>query len=104
MQEVYYVSDFSEGLVRVSIGGKWGNVRIPRYIPTFDLLKGSGGYWGNETKELYSGGKWGFVDKTGKEVIPLIYNSAGDFRNGLAEVKLNGEKFYINKKGERVNR
>ena len=31
-------------------------------------------------------GKWGFIDKTGKEVIPFKYDTAGDFSEGLAMV------------------
>src|SRR5690606_22652232 len=36
-------------------------------------------------------GKYGFVDKTGKEVIPLKYDGAWDFSDGLSKVKLNGK-------------
>ena len=32
-------------------------------------------------------GKWGFVDKTGEEVIPLIYDDAWSFNEGLARVQ-----------------
>jgi hypothetical protein len=50
------------------------------------------------------GGKWGFIDSTGKEVIPIIYSSIGIdvFKGGLAAVKLNGQYGYINEKGETV--
>ena len=36
-------------------------------------------------------GKWGFINKTGKEVIPLKYDDAYPFSEGLAKVKLNGK-------------
>lgn len=40
-------------------------------------------------------GKYGYIDRTGKVVIPLIYDAAEDFGpNGLAVVKL-GEKYGI---------
>ena len=45
-------------------------------------------------------GKWGFIDKTGKEVIPLIYEEVSDFLNGLAKVRLNGRSFSIDTTGE----
>ena len=35
--------------------------------------------------------KYGFIDKTGKVVIPLIYEFAGDFHEGLACVKNKGD-------------
>ena len=47
--------------------------------------------------------KWGFIDKTGKEVIPFRYDYALDFSaEGIAHVKFEGMWFYINKKGECV--
>ncbi|GHV47338.1 hypothetical protein FACS1894181_00590 [Bacteroidia bacterium] len=44
----------------------------------------------------------GFIDTSGKEVIPLIYDDALSFSNGLARVTLNGKRIYINKQGEYV--
>ena len=46
--------------------------------------------------------KYGFIDKSGLEVIPPIYDSAWDFVDGLAEIEMNGMPGYINKKGETV--
>lgn len=42
-------------------------------------------------------GKYGFIDKTGIEVIPLKYDDAISFQNGLAHVRLNGKHGFINK-------
>ena len=49
-------------------------------------------------------GKWGFIDAvTGKEVVPFIYDDARYFnKDGKAKVKLNGETFFIDVKGNRV--
>ena len=47
-------------------------------------------------------GKAGFIDKSGKEVIPLIYDEAVAFSEGLATVELNGKNGFINRKGEVV--
>ena len=46
--------------------------------------------------------KYGFIDKTGKEVIPIKYDNAWNFSEGLASVKLNGKWGFINKIGEEV--
>ena len=46
--------------------------------------------------------KWGFVDKAGKEVIPLKYDEVADFYDGLALVKLNDKRGLINKLGKVV--
>lgn len=57
----------------------------------------------------HKAGKWGFTDKTGKIVIPLIYDDAEEFFEGLARVRVDGEKElddskygFINKLGEVV--
>ena len=48
-------------------------------------------------------GKYGFIDKTGKEVIPIKYDDVYSFSEiSLALVKLEGKWFYINPKGECV--
>lgn len=72
---------FSEGLIAVNIGGKFNQ----NYV--------------------IEGGKWGFVDKQGVRVVPVIYDDVVHSFNadGKAKVKLNGEEFYINKQGEKVN-
>jgi hypothetical protein len=46
--------------------------------------------------------KRGFMDITGKKVIPCIYDKAKPFRNGMAEVKLNDKWFYIDKTGKQL--
>lgn len=45
------------------------------------------------------GGKYGFVDKTGREVISAKYNMAGNFNQGLSRVCLNGKWGFIDENG-----
>ena len=40
-------------------------------------------------------GKYGFIDKTGKEIIPIKYDNAEFFSEGLALVKLNNKYGFI---------
>ena len=47
-------------------------------------------------------GKWGFIDKTGKQVIPCKYDGVGSFEEGLALVSLNFKRGYIDKTGKQV--
>ena len=47
-------------------------------------------------------GKWGYIDKSGKEIIPLKYSFAAPFSEGLATVRLNGKWGYIDKTGKEV--
>ena len=46
--------------------------------------------------------KWGFIDKFGKEVIPLIYDYAKNFDDGLAQVKKGDKWGFIDKNGKEV--
>ena len=44
----------------------------------------------------------GFIDKTGKVVIPYQYKSAEPFKNGRAKVKKGDKVFYIYKTGKQL--
>ncbi|MDR1592993.1 MAG: WG repeat-containing protein [Prevotellaceae bacterium] len=46
--------------------------------------------------------KWGCIDKTGKEVIPVKYDDAFRFSEGFAAVELNDKLGYIDKTGTEV--
>ena len=47
-------------------------------------------------------GKYGFLDKTGKEVVPCKYDDIGGFSEGLVRVCINGKWGVINKTGKVV--
>ena len=47
-------------------------------------------------------GKWGFIDKSGREVILLKYDAAGSFSEGLAYIKIGGKWGFIDKTGREV--
>jgi hypothetical protein len=47
-------------------------------------------------------GKWGFIDKTGKEIIPLKYDGAHSFSEGLVVVELNEKYGFIDTTGKEV--
>ena len=47
-------------------------------------------------------GKWGFVDKKGKEVVKPKYGEVNDFRNGLAQVWIDGKWGFIDKNGKEI--
>jgi hypothetical protein len=48
-------------------------------------------------------GKWGYIDKTGKEVVPCVYDDAYAFHEGLAQVKQAGKWGYIDTTGKEWN-
>jgi len=43
--------------------------------------------------------KWGFLDKTGKNIIPCVYDDVEYFFKGFAKVKANDKNGYINRYG-----
>jgi uncharacterized protein YchJ len=42
-------------------------------------------------------GKYGFIDNTGKEIIPLKYDKVLRFPEELIYVRLNGKNLYVDK-------
>jgi hypothetical protein len=51
---------------------------------------------------IKSSDKYGFMDANGAEVVPLKYDYAHNFSEGLAAVKLNGKWGFIDKMGKEV--
>jgi len=45
---------------------------------------------------------YGYIDKTGKEVIPFIYEEAEPFLGGIARVEKNNKAIYIDKTGKSI--
>ncbi|MCL1975778.1 MAG: WG repeat-containing protein [Firmicutes bacterium] len=68
------INEFSEGLAAVLFGAEWTATRRD--------------YWGNDIR---TGGKWGFIDMTGKEIIIPKYDSVEYFSDGLAAVCIDAE-------------
>ncbi len=46
--------------------------------------------------------KYGFVNKTGKEIVPLIYDAVGNFSDGLAWVRIDDKYGYVDTTGTLV--
>ncbi len=55
----------------------------------------------NSLLRVFNSGRYGYVDKTGKMIIPFQYEDAKDFSEGLAAAKKIFSKYaYINSKGD----
>ena len=122
------ISKFVDGFARVELNGKLGYIdkKGPVVIPldygaVSDSRDFSGGlavvnkggqqylsdlrpYGG---REIYrpAKGKYGYIDMTGKEIIPIKYDKAGSFPSDpmgppLAAVTIDGKCGYIDQKGE----
>ena len=79
----------------------------PTKMPTHHAPKKKGGY--DYVAEYSEGlawvrlnGKYGFIDKSGTEVIPCKYDNAVPFNEGLASVELNGKFGFVDKSGSLV--
>ena len=48
------------------------------------------------------GGKHGFIDTAGHEIVPCKYDDAGDFHEGMAKVEIGHKWGYIDKNGHEV--
>lgn len=46
--------------------------------------------------------KYGFIDKTGRIAVPLIYDKVEPFHEGIAAVKLNGKWGFINENNKEI--
>lgn len=107
---------FFEGYAAAKLKGKWGiidkkNKQIVPFI--YDLVGdfGDGFFAVNQggAEDEYAeysieapitfGGKWGYVDVTGKLTIPLQFDGAEPFSNGRASVYINDNYQTIDKKG-----
>ena len=47
-------------------------------------------------------GKWGYIDKTGREIIPFKYDMAYAFGEGLVAVCLNDKFGFVDKRGKEI--
>ena len=60
------------------------------------------GYFAEGLTAVMLNEKWGFIDKTGKEIIPFKYEAAFAYSQGLARVKLNNKWGFIDKTGKKI--
>ena len=63
-------------------------------------------WWSDGLASVKLNNKYGYIDKTGKEVIPLKYDGVdvlfNSFEEGLVRVELNGKYGFIDKTGKEV--
>jgi hypothetical protein len=99
-QQFDLIADFSEGLAKVELNGKYGYIDKTGNVviqPQFDFANDFSE--GLAAVRLKSGGKTGYIDKTGNFVIQPQFDWAESFSEGLAKVELNGKRGYIDKTG-----
>ncbi len=100
----YSVSYFNDGAAVLYfkpaniwyISNKVGYINTP--LKNYDNVHG----FNDGFVQVLKDGKWGFVDQTGKEVVPLIYDSTENFNDGFARVEKNGKYGFVDKTGKEV--
>ena len=108
--------NFSEGLAAVELDGQWGYVNeaaefvvdarfcdardfscgLARVSPDVTFVLGKAHPGGS----LERGGSYGFIDPSGRFIVPPRYRAAEDFSEGLASVRSASEWGYIDSSGE----
>jgi hypothetical protein len=62
------------------------------------------GFWSDGAMPVKRDGKWGYVDRNGREFIHLRFDEAYPFMSGVANSEISSEPVIINKKGEIIYR
>jgi len=94
--------DLENDLISVDILVKLINETTNRNYELAENHSGVG--YNSVSKYLYrvkSNGKYGFLNRRGKEVIPCIYDELSVFKNGHAIAKKYNERFYIDENNNR---
>ena len=105
--EAIDIADVSDRFIRVSIEGKdsWKTSLYDKKKKAY-VIKSTDGMddrFYEAFIRVYKGGKMGFMDESGKLIVPCVYTYAEEFSNGLAvvqDIKLNHG--YVDKKGKLV--
>jgi len=93
--------DFSEGMARVLLRGKWGYIDRAGTVMIQPQFSEAGDF--SEGLALVGiGGKWGYVDQRGALAIPMQFDSAERFAEGRAAVEINEKWGYIDTQGKYI--
>jgi hypothetical protein len=92
----------TETFVVTQLGDKYG------YADTKGIIKSIPAQFDN-AYDFFDGlaavrmnNKWGYIDKSGNQIIPFQFSGAGSFESGLAAVKIKDKWGYINQQGVMV--
>ncbi len=96
---------FFEKLAVVKKGNQYGAINTKNKVKgkfNGENEKKSFPFYSDGLRVFEKEGKFGYINKKGKVVIPAIYEYAYPFVNGMAYVELNGKSGFINKKGKEI--
>lgn len=113
-------NSFSEGLLPIEVKNKWGYVDkagrlviAPQFEDAESFREGLAPVKVHDEQTTWCPAdpagnrsgftmRWGYIDKTGKFIIPAQFESAGAFSEGLAPIDNCDRAFFIDKTGKRV--
>ena len=95
---------FHEGFANVEnrSDGKWGFISENEDAQPIPFVFERARSFHEGAAGVRVGGKWGFIDTTGKVVIDCTLEDVWDFSEGLAEVKSEGKWGFMDKDGKLV--
>ncbi len=99
-----YVGIFYQGMAKCQKNGKWGLInQHGKVIIPFDYENIA--YFSSDLPiRVKSNGQYQLLTNTGKTLSKQRFDELSDFHNGLAQVKVNGEVYFINVKGKKTNK
>jgi hypothetical protein len=95
------ILNFSEGLVAIQIGGKWGYMNKRRQIgikPRFDAASD----FSEGLASVIEGNDHYYISARGKRILSVECDNAGDFHHGLARIRISDKIGYIDRSGRVV--
>ncbi len=106
-RRISFIGDYSEGLVRVNLGGRISNTMLLQSLisksqrdSVYALRSNAAFYVGTDSVLHCTSGTWGFANEEGKMVIEAKYDFVRDFHMGRAIVQLNQKWGVIDQNGE----
>ncbi len=95
------------GIAFVMLERKWGLLGIKTTLKTEFIFPCLYRFLGDFSEGLAcasenGNGLIGFINHLGKEILPFHYSGASKFQEGLASVRIDKEKFFIDKTGKRL--
>jgi len=92
---------FSEGLAFVQLNGRNAVINKKGELITSFKFDESFSIFKEGMARVKIGKKWGYINNNGKISIPIKYNQASSFNEGLALVESKNEIYFINKLGKK---
>ena len=94
--------DFSEGLARVLMRGRWGYINTSGALVIRPKFEAAGDF-SEGLAPVRTGNQWCYIDPSGQRVIELHgFTTVGAFSDGLAAVCRDGQWGYVDKSGRMV--